>query len=55
MPVLGGFEEQYSASGYGPAIRRKQALTTPERRRQPMPYAMPYGGPFRVARVTTEG
>ncbi len=38
MPVFGGFEAQYSE--YGPRIRRKRALTTPERRRQSMPYAL---------------
>ncbi len=32
MPVLGGFEEQYSE--YGPRIQREGALTVPDRRRQ---------------------
>jgi len=38
MPVSGGFVERYSE--YGPGIRRSRALTTPERRRNTMPYAL---------------
>ncbi len=46
MPVFGGFEAQYSE--YGPRIRRKRALTTPERRRQSMPYALLDPDPFPI-------